>query len=93
MKPDLVVSHDDTRKCFEAFVDGLRCELDYNIERGVMCIHHTGVPPSLEGRGIAAELVRVALGWARDQNLKVRPICSYVAVYLRRHPEWNDLHA
>lgn len=91
MKPELLVSHDPNRGCFEAMVDGLRCELDYVMDGNVMRIHHTGVPRPLEGRGIAAELVRTALTWAREQGFKVAPICSYVALYMRRHPDWTDL--
>lgn len=78
---------------FEAWVDGLRCEADYVLDGQVMRMTHTGVPPALEGRGIAAALVNAALTWARAQHLQVDPLCSYVAVYLRRHPEWQDLRA
>lgn len=76
---------------FETWVDGLRCEADYVLQGQVMHMTHTGVPRALEGRGIAAALVLAALQWARGQQLKVNPVCSYVAVYLRRHPEWQDL--
>lgn len=91
MSPSIVVNHDASRHCFEAFVDELRCELDYVLDGPVMRIVHTGVPGPLEGRGIAAELVRAALTWARAHRYKVDPVCSYVAVYLRRHTEWTDL--
>jgi predicted GNAT family acetyltransferase len=45
------------------------------------------------GRGIAAELTRHALEDARAHGWKVRPLCSYAEVYMRRHPEYNDLRA
>lgn len=89
--PAFSVVHDISRDCFETYVQGLRCELDYVLDGRVMRITHTGVPRSLEGRGIAAELVRTALSWARTQGLSVDPVCSYVGVYMRRHPEWADL--
>ena len=57
----------------------------------VLVLHHTEVPPALEGRGIAAALVAAALAWARSEGLRVRPLCSYVAAYMRRHPETLDL--
>ena len=47
----------------------------------------------LEGRGIAAALVQRALGWAREQGLKVIPQCSFVASYIQGHPESWDLLA
>ena len=57
----------------------------------VLVLHHTEVPIALQGQGVAAELVGAALAWARAQGLKVRPTCSYVAGYMRRHPETRDL--
>lgn len=56
-----------------------------------LLITHTEVPPAHEGRGIAAALVRATLDWARAEGLRVRPLCSYVAAYMRRHPETHDL--
>jgi hypothetical protein len=57
----------------------------------LLVLHHTEVPPSLQGRGVAAELVAATLTWAREQGLRVRPSCSYVAAYMRRHPQTLDL--
>ena len=59
----------------------------------VLVLHHTEVPVALEGRGLAAALVAAALAWARQEGLRVRPVCSYVAAYMRRHPETLDLLA
>lgn len=78
---------------FQAMVEGLRCELDYQLDGRLMRITHTGVPRALEGRGIAAALVAHALTWARAHGHQVQPLCSYVQVYMRRHPEWQDLQA
>jgi hypothetical protein len=89
--PSIEIRHLPESCRFEATVEGLRCELDYRLSPGRMHITHTGVPRPLEGRGIAAALVRHGLNWARHQGLQVDPICSYVAVYLRRHPDWQDL--
>ena len=58
---------------------------------GVMNIVHTEVPTQAEGRGVAAALVRAALAHARAEGLRVRPSCSYVRVYMRRHPDTQDL--
>lgn len=87
------VTHDTAHSRYTATVDGVLCVLDYLLQDGVMTITHTGVPNEVGGRGIAAELTRVALDSARAQGLKVRPSCSYAAVYMRRHPEYNDLLA
>jgi len=60
---------------------------------GTLALTHTEVPPAAEGRGIAAALVRAALDWARAEGLRVRPRCSYVAAYMRRHPQTQGLLA
>lgn len=59
----------------------------------VRVIEHTLVPPRLEGRGIAGQLVAALIDDARAQGFLVDPQCSYVAVQFRRHPEWADLRA
>lgn len=52
---------------------------------------HTEVPKEMEGNGIAGKLAREGLEFAREQNLKVMPLCPYVAGYIRRHPEYREL--
>ncbi len=87
------VIHNTDRSRFEATIDGLLCVADYQLGNGVMAMTHTVVPSALEGRGIAAALVSTALDWAREQGYKVSPVCSYVRVYMKRHPETQDLQA
>lgn len=59
------VIHDTQHSRFTTTVDGVLCVLDYHLRDGVMTITHTGVPGQVGGRGIAAELTRVALDSAR----------------------------
>jgi len=89
----VVVTHNEARKRFETTVEGHLCVADYQLRDNVMWMTHTGVPSAVGGRGIAAELVRVALQWAEDKGYRVEPACSYVAVYMRRHPETQKLLA
>lgn len=85
------IQHDPSVRRFQTVVDGEACVLDY-IESGeVMTITHTGVPGRVGGRGIAAALVQSALDAARERGWKVRPACSYAAVWMQRHPEYLDL--
>ena len=67
------------------------CVANYHLVDGVMRIHHTEVPPTLEGRGIAGRLVEEALAYAEGHGLKVEPWCSYVRSYMQRHPETQRL--
>lgn len=89
----LDIRHDPGAGRFEMHVEGQRCELDYVLRHQVMTITHTGVPAAVAGRGLAAELTRTALETARAEGWKVVPACSYVAAWMRRHPEYGDLLA
>lgn len=85
------IRHDAPAQRFTTQVNGQLCEACYQLSGSTMLLTHTGVPMALEGRGIAAALVQAALDHARIQGLKVRPLCSYVQVYMRRHPATLDL--
>jgi len=89
----VVVTHNASRQRFEAAVDGQLCVCDYQLRGNVMWMTHTGVPTPVSGRGIAAELVRVALEWAEHKGYRVEPSCSYVEAYMRQHPETQKLLA
>jgi predicted GNAT family acetyltransferase len=65
--------------------------LAYLQSPGRIVFVHTEVPPELRGRGIASELARRALDYARREGLRVVVQCPFVAGYLRAHPEYADL--
>lgn len=93
MKKPPAIEHLPERGRFQTVVDGRPCVCDYRLAGRVMEITHTGVPPAVEGRGIAACLVAAALAHARANGWKVRPVCSYVQAYMRRHADTLDLLA
>lgn len=92
MEPTEVV-HNAQASCFELHLQGQQAFAHYELVDGVMWLDHTETPPALQGRGLAAKVVRAALDHARAHGLQVRPACSYVRAYLRRHPEAQDLVA
>lgn len=87
----LQINHDPASGRFSAQLDGHGAELRYRRLDGRLLIDHTGVPEAIGGRGVAGELVRAALDYARAENLRVVPLCSYSAEYVRRHPGYADL--
>jgi len=87
------IVHNEAARRFEFTEEGQLCVLDYVLDGKVASFVHTGVPSPVGGRGIAADLVRVGLETARARGWRVRPVCSYVAAYVRRHPEYQDLIA
>jgi predicted GNAT family acetyltransferase len=93
MENDLNIIDNPATGAFETTIDGFRAFADYRIADGKMILPHTVVPPALGGRGIAGKLVEAALARARAEGLIVVPACSYVAAYMQRHPEMQDLLA
>jgi hypothetical protein len=91
MEPD--IHHDPARQAFVAKVGDATALCAYRRQGDTLVLHHTEVPAALQGRGVAAALVHATLAWARAEGLVVRPTCSYVAAYMRRHPQTQDLLA
>ncbi|HBK46274.1 MAG TPA: GNAT family N-acetyltransferase [Xanthomonadaceae bacterium] len=87
------IEHDRAIRRFELEVEGHRAELQYRLGGGRLAIVHTGVPTAIGGRGIAARLVEAAVGFAREQGLRVVPECSYAEAFFRRHPQYGDVLA
>jgi uncharacterized protein len=76
---------------FEIERDGHVAYLEYNLAGKVLQLIHSEVPEALRGKGLAAELAKSALDWARENGVKVDVICTTVAAYLEKHPEYSDL--
>ena len=87
------ILHEVPEQRFVTQAEGHAARLDYIEDEGRLTITHTIVPPEVGGRGIASELVRAALAYARDAGLKVDPQCSYADTWMRRHPEFDALRA
>ncbi len=88
---DVTVSHDPSASRFEAVAGAHRAVADYVIRDGRMVFTHTFVPPELRGRGLAEKLVRTGLEQARADRRKVVPECSYVAAFIERYRDFQDL--
>jgi uncharacterized protein len=90
--PDQVaVANNEADSQFEAQVNDLTAFIQYRRSSDSITFLHTEVPTELEGRGLAAKLARAALEYARSAQLRVVPLCPYVAAYIRKHQEYQDL--
>ncbi len=80
------------RDRYEVYADDtLAGFVDYRVRDDRMSLTHTETDPELQGRGLAAALVRATLDAARDSGLSVLPHCSYVSAFIKRHPEYLPL--
>ena len=76
---------------FELEVDGQLAMSAYHRRGDRIIFTHTEVPPQLEGKGIGKALATAALDYARSEGLKVVPRCPFIAAFIRRNPEYQDL--
>jgi len=65
--------------------------IDYRREQGVVTMTHAEVPAELNGQGIGSQLVKGALDLVRKDGEKVIPVCPFVAIYIKRHSEYQAL--
>jgi len=78
---------------YELTRDGVLAYSGYVRSGKVVDIQHTRVPKEAEGKGMATALIRGSLDMIRAKGEKLIPTCPFVAAYLRRHPEQQDLLA
>ncbi len=77
---------------YELLVDEeLIGELIYRARDSVVTLIHTEVEPQYEGHGLGEQLVSYALDDIRARGLHIVPLCPFVAAYLGRHAEYEDL--
>ena len=89
MSQELTDNADRSR--YEYSAEGAISFIDYRRSSGVVALTHAEVPRALEGRGIGSRMARAVLDAIRARGEKVVPQCSFVAAYIRRHPEYQDL--
>ncbi len=78
---------------FEMPVEGHTAFVTYRRSGDTIALNHAEVPRALEGRGIGSKLVRATLDQVRSEGLKVNPRCSFVAAFIKRNAEYQDLLA
>ena len=53
--------------------------------------YHTEIDEEYEGRGIGSALARFALDDVREKEATVIPLCPFIAAWIERHPDYDDL--
>ena len=89
------VQHDSENQEFTITQNGHDGELAYaRPAEGVIDFTHTFVDEALRGQGVADELARAALAFARDNKLKVKTSCTFMKGFVKRHhDEYADMLA
>jgi uncharacterized protein len=56
-----------------------------------MDFDYTFVPEKYRNQGLADELVKAGLAYARQQGFRVIPSCPAVETFVKRHKEYEDI--
>ena len=85
----------DSRGIFKAKEDGKDAgEMTYSRKReNIIVIEHTQVEPEFQGKGVGKKMVKEAVEYARRNNLRIVPECSYAKKVLQRSSEYDDVLA
>lgn len=87
------ITHDKNQQEFYLIDGSKECSLKYIIEDTRINIIRVYVHPELRNRGLAAKLTEAALTYAKENNLKIIPSCSYAHYFIARHKEYEELLA
>lgn len=77
---------------FEITAEGSMAGFTQFLDRdGRRIFFHTEIGEEFGGRGLAGIVVEEAITATREEGLTVVPVCPYVAKWLTKHPEHEDI--
>lgn len=91
MNEDYKLIDNEENNRYEFQIDGKIAEIDYIKSNGEIYFVHTEVPASLGGRGVGSQLAEKALTDVERQDLRLVPLCPFIAGYIKKHPEWKRI--
>jgi predicted GNAT family acetyltransferase len=90
---DIEIKHDKKSKRFVAEFEGYEAYLSYNVVNDIIDLIYAYTPPEIRGKGIAKIVAEYAFNYAKENNLKVIPTCSYVQAFVERNDKYKNLLA
>ncbi|MGQ4833899.1 MAG: GNAT family N-acetyltransferase [Candidatus Asgardarchaeia archaeon] len=88
------VKHSKTSRWFYIRLGrGKAAYLKYSINGNVMSLDSTYTPEEFRGRGIAKRLMEEAIKYAKENGLKIKPVCSYAVHFFKKYPQYKEILA
>jgi predicted GNAT family acetyltransferase len=87
----LEIVHNAAESRFETWIEGQLSKLDYILDDDTIVMTHVGVYPEYRGQGVAGKLTQVALEYAKENSLRVIPMCPFIATYIHRNRQYLEL--
>ena len=88
-----IIVNNEKENRFELISAAGKALVAYKLFDGGVAFLHTEVPVSMEGKGIGSALAKHVLEYAKAKQLKIIVYCPFIQMYMRRHPEYNELLA
>lgn len=74
--------------------DAVVGEVEYHQQGDTLLLVRAEVPVELRGQGLGIPLVKGTLEAIRDAGgLRITPVCPYIAKYMMKNKEFDDLRA
>lgn len=94
MTKDYELFNNEEERQYEFHIDAYIPRIEYIInQNNVIYLTHTEVQHQLEGQGVGKLLVEKVLADIEAKQMKLVPMCPFVAAYIRKYPEWKRLVA
>ncbi len=90
---EIIHEKNDRKGAFTAKEDGRKAgEMTYS-QAGTdkIIIDHTEVNPEFKGKGVGKDLVYAAVDYAREQHLKIMPLCPFAKATFDKNPDIQDV--
>ena len=88
------IEHDQASRRFQTILGDEVAYIEYDDSTDrTLDLQHTIVPEDHEGQGVASELTKHALDYARRNKLRVVPTCPFIAAWISRNPDYEDVVA
>jgi predicted GNAT family acetyltransferase len=68
-------------------------QLTYTVSGTKVILEHTEVDDALRGTGTGGKLVAAAVDWAREEDVRLLPLCPFARSVFEKHPEFGDVRA
>jgi predicted GNAT family acetyltransferase len=91
-----MIEHEQSghRGAFFIEEDGKRvAQLTYTVAGTRVIIDHTEIEESLRRTGTGRKLVAAAVDWAREEDVKLLPLCPFARSVFDKTPEFGDVLA
>jgi predicted GNAT family acetyltransferase len=85
------IINNEKHRRFETEINGKLAYVEYSFYKDDIVLMHTFVPESARGKGIAATLAKFVLEYAEKKKIKIIVQCSFIATYIKLHPEYESL--